>query len=156
VSAEQERAMCLAYKRAHREHIRRQDRLYRLGKRVPCPWCSRPMEPDSHHCRRCHEEMAEIRRDIVVGLYEAGWKLKEIAEVFGITVNNLGQTIDRLRKAGRLGHRYRMGANGYRLPNRAPEEPDEVPEAEVPEAPDDDVDVDLALDRMRNLRAMAA
>jgi hypothetical protein len=52
-------------------------------------------------------EVAEARRAHIVEMWEAGLLIREIAAELGTTRDSLACEIDRLRKAGRIGYRYK-------------------------------------------------
>jgi DNA invertase Pin-like site-specific DNA recombinase len=58
-------------------------------------------------CRGCHLAKADERADRIVELYDSGLPIKQIAERVGTTVNALSVDLNRLRKAGRVGYRYK-------------------------------------------------
>lgn len=103
-----------AVDRAKRLDRRREvDRDYRERMRAPCAVCGQPCGVGTgrpyravkdRHCADCWQLDAEVRAALLVGMYNDGWPLKDIADAFGVT--NVAPELDRLRKAGRIGYRY--------------------------------------------------
>jgi orotate phosphoribosyltransferase-like protein len=115
--AEANRRTSLAYKHARPEQMAAYNRRYHQVTKRPCPGCQELMARTSVLCRDCRHAAAQARRSIVIGCYEDGWPLREIADVLDTNLNSLGAQIAQLHGAGALGHRYRVDANGIRLPN---------------------------------------
>lgn len=115
---EQDKASCRAYKRRHREQMAAYDRAYHQRIKIPCPFCGSAMLPTSSRCGDCRKALSEVRESILIGCYQQGWKLNEIAAVLDTTRNALSGAVWKLRKQGRLGYRYRVGPDGLRLPGR--------------------------------------
>ena len=116
--AEQQLVASRAWKADHRKDTRAYDHEYLDRVKIPCPWCENRMEPTSEMCQDCHESIAETKRSVIIGCYEGDWPLREIAAVLETTANTVHVEIHRLRRAGRVGYRYRMGPGGRRLPDR--------------------------------------
>lgn len=105
-ATEQDRRNSRAWKARNREHCREYDHGYHQRTRKTCPQCAQPMSGDSKLCRQCRTKNAELRRTIIIGCWNDGWTIREIAAVLDSTPNSLGVTLVRLRQAGRIGYRY--------------------------------------------------
>lgn len=103
---EEELVVSRAWKERNKERLKTYDRKYRVAQRKPCPRCRKLMSGDSTLCRECRRRDAETRNSIVVGLYQDGWPLKEIAQTLGTTINSLSVTINRLRRNQQIGYRH--------------------------------------------------
>jgi predicted transcriptional regulator len=117
--AERSRAGSLAWKRAHRKRTKAYDRQYAIDVKTPCPWCDGEKEPDRVMCQRCRQAIADFRHSLAIGMYEEGWPVTEIAATLETTRNSMSVTLHRLHRRGLLGYRYRIGPDGYRLPEAA-------------------------------------
>lgn len=115
--AERSREGSRAWKQAHREEQKAYDRRYAKDSKVPCPWCAGKKDPDREMCRRCRQALYDFRYSVVIGCYEDGWPLAEIAVALETTANCMSVTLNRLRKRGAIGYRYRVGPDGRRLPD---------------------------------------
>jgi len=94
------------WKRRNREHTKRYDAEYAAKHRKPCPKCGGEMgHRATIHCRICMELEWASRRTQMIDLYNAGVKMKDMADMLGTTVNSLGTQLVRLRKAGVIGRR---------------------------------------------------
>lgn len=121
--AENNRAGSLAWKHAHRKECKIYDRQHRIDSKVPCPWCTGRKSPDRVMCRDCRQALTDFRYSVLIGCWEDGWLITDIADAFQTTVNALNTTLNRLRHRGEIGYRYRVGPDGLRLPDtyRLPE-----------------------------------
>jgi transcriptional regulator len=105
---ETDKAVSRAYKAAHREEMRAYDRRWNRDSKHPCPWCDGEASYGHKICKACHSSIAETKRSVIVGCYEDGWPIGEIAEALGTTRNSLSVEVNRLRRQGRIGYRYRV------------------------------------------------
>lgn len=107
-AAERDRRGSRDWKERHRDANRARDREYSRARRKPCPrGCGGICKIDSDRCIACARADAEERRGRIIAMYEAGVPLAEMAVLIGSTVPSIGVDLDRLRKAGRVGRRYR-------------------------------------------------
>lgn len=103
-----------AYREANRQKRRDWDNAYARRNRSTCQTCgqlcgvgsAKNIRPSSI-CRPCRAAAAEARRVRIIELYNAGVPVAEIATDIGTTKNALNVAIDRLRRAGRIGYRYK-------------------------------------------------
>jgi DNA-directed RNA polymerase specialized sigma24 family protein len=109
-----------AYKARHREAMKAYDREWERTHKRPCPWCDGEVSYGHEICQRCVVSIAETKRSVIIGCYEDGWLLREIAAVLGTTIGSLSVEVNRLRKTGRIGYRYRIDPETrLRLPEAA-------------------------------------
>lgn len=113
---EKDRQQSRRWKARNKHRTRQYDHDYHRRTRKPCPQCRQPMSADSTLCRACRAANAAARHSMIIGLYQDGMPLKEIAKTVGTTINSLSVTLNRLRATNQIGYRYNINANGQRIP----------------------------------------
>ena len=116
---ERERSSTRAYKTRNREVLRAYDRAYADRHRATCPHCGHVYKSGSGtkrglrarvnfaQCPGCREH----RREWIVGMWDQGATIAEIAEPLGWTEKHVGVEMNRMRKLGYpLPYRYKLKA----------------------------------------------
>jgi hypothetical protein len=80
--------------------------------RATCTGCGGPMGIGSAKhggalCRGCVERRADARIARIADLYNAGYKLREIAAELGTSLNSIRRETFRARQRGLIGYRYK-------------------------------------------------
>jgi len=98
-----------AWKLANRDRVRELDRQYNATHKKVCVECGGPRARSGSKslCRGCITKRANARSAQIVALYNEGVPVREIAQRMGVSPGALGPDFDRLRKAGRIGYRYK-------------------------------------------------
>jgi hypothetical protein len=88
----------------------RKRRWEREQYRKPCYDCRTPIDAHGERCIDCERASRAARHETVLAtiarMYNAGVPLRKIAELIGRRPPGIGEEIDQLRRAGRIGYRY--------------------------------------------------
>jgi hypothetical protein len=111
---EKRRKQIREWKEANRERVLERDRLYREEHRGTCERCGGPRGKGKGIpsvgpglCRSCKDREVAEHQQRLVRFYEGGMSLNDMAAELGLTRNNVGVQLVYLRKAGRIGYRYK-------------------------------------------------
>lgn len=101
-----------AWKDRNREANRARDRatMHR-----PCPKCGGPMKRQRSQCKKCYDAEFLASRNALAAMWHDGATLAEIAAALDTTIESVGATMVRMRRAGwDLPYRYAM-SDGRRV-----------------------------------------